>query len=234
MPSGITTYDFLTQAMRLVGIIATSEVPTADEINDALTMFNDLLETSSTENLFVYGSANESFNTVAGQAIYTIGVGGNFNTTRPVRIADAYCTFSGVDFPVDIIGQENYNAISLKTQQQPIIERLLYVNDNPLGLITLWPVPSQIVPLVLSTDRVLTQVANTATVLNFPPGYMIYFKHALAILLAPDYGMQVSASVAQTAVTTKANIKRANKQKVTARFDEGLGNSGPAMWQRGY
>src|SRR5882757_50714 len=127
MPSPTTAGALITSSLRLIGAIATGETPTAAEINDGISTLNDLLENWSTQNLAMYGSAVEIFPTVAGQAIYTIGPTGNWNTARPVRISgDGYCTFNGVDFPVEQIGQGQYDAIGLKTQQQPIVEKLLY------------------------------------------------------------------------------------------------------------
>jgi hypothetical protein len=233
MPSPTTAYELIKASMRLVGITAPGETPTADEANDALDMLNDIVEEMSTQNLFVYGEAVETFPTVAGTATYTIGPAGTFNTVRPVRIADAYCTVSGLDYPIQIIGQTQYDDISLKTQQQQIIEQLLYINDYPLGRITLWPVPSAVVSLVLSTDRVLTQIASTATTISLPPAYVLYLKHALGILLCPEYGQSPSDVIVRTAMSTKAALKRANKGKNIARFDSMLCDVGPITYRNG-
>jgi hypothetical protein len=111
---------------------------------------------------------------------------------------------NGVDYPINIIGQQQYNEITLKTQQQQIIEQLLYINDFPNGIITLWPTPSAAVPLVLSIDRVMTAIATTATALTYPPGYLIYMKHALGLMLAPDYGVTPSQIVVDIARGSKA------------------------------
>lgn len=233
MPSPTTAYELIKSAMRVVGITAAGETPTADEANDALSSLNDLLETMSTENLFVWGRVNQTFNTVAAQASYTIGAGGNFNTDRPIRISSAYCTCDGVDFPITIIGQDEYNAFALKTEQQKIIERLLYVNDFPLGVITLWPTPQAIVSLTLSIDRVLTQIAALGTTINYPPGYMMFMKHALGLLLAPEYGIDVSEEVGAAARHARASVKRTNKKKRVATFDAALAPGQPVSWQAG-
>lgn len=235
MPSPTTSGVLVRSSMRLLGVIATGETPTADEMNDGVSSLNDLLENLSTQNLAVYASSTEVFATIAAQALYTIGPGGNWNTARPVRIqGNATCTFNGVDFPVTQIGQGEYDAIGLKTQQQPIVEKLLYVNDNPLGKITLWPVPSGIVNITLDTDRVLTQVADAFTAMVFPPGYMLLMRYMLAILMAPDYGVTISQEIAQIASKALADIKRANKVRRQSTFDGALVDSGPAIWQTGY
>lgn len=233
MPSPTTAGALITSSLRLIGAIATGETPTAAELNDGISSLNDLLENWSTQNLAMYGSAVETFPTVANQALYTIGPAGNWNTVRPVRITDAYCNFNGVDFPVDIIGQTQYDDIGLKTQQQPIIEKLLYVNSNPLGLITLWPVPSGIVSITLNTDRVLTNVTDQSTAMVFPPGYMLPMRYMLGILLAPDYGRTITPEIAGVAQTSFAALKRANKVRRVMTFDGALVDSGPTIWQTG-
>lgn len=234
MPNAIIVSDLITSSMRLIGAIATGETPTADEARDGLLVLNDMLENWSAERLSVWGTANETFSTVAGQAVYTIGPAGDFNTTRPVYITDAYCTFGGVDFPVSIWGQEEYNRISLKSMQQPIVEKLLYVNDAPLGLITLWPVPSQVIPLVLSTGQVLTNPVTLATSLTGPPGFTKALRFCLAVEYAAEFGVSPPAIVVQIAADSKGDYKRANMVPVVSTYDAALVTPSRATWQEGY
>ena len=235
MPSPTTAIDLITRAMKLAKLIAAGETPTAEESVDALAVLNDILENWSTESLSVWGSANDTVSTVVGQATYTIGPGGNFNTDRPKAITGAYVTYSGVDYTLQVIGQLQYNDIGLKTQQQAIPERLLYVADFPLGLITLWPVPSQIMPLVLTNERLITQLATLATAVNYPPGAVKALRYALAMELATEYGSPVDAVLGSLAADAKADYKRANKQAVIARFDSAfLGGGGSGDWRTGY
>lgn len=235
MPSPTTALDLITRSMKLAKILAAGETPTAEEATDALATLNDILENWDTEPLSLWSTTNFTGPTVAGQATYTIGPGGNFNTTRPSQVNDAYVTYSGVDFHVDVVGQEEYNAISLKTQQQPIAEKLLYVNDFPLGIITLWPVPSQAVNLTMTFDRLLTQLTSTATTINYPPGAAKALRYALAVELAVEYGSTQDPMLVALAADAKADYKRANKTPVKARYDGALvGIHGTGNWRTGY
>jgi hypothetical protein len=233
MPASQTSGDLITGAMRLIGALATGETPTAPESNDGLNSLNDLLEQWSLENLTVWGTDNQTFSSVANQSLYTIGPGGNFATTRPIRINGGFSTYNGVDFTMQLIGEDEYNRISLKTQGQTYPEKLCFINSNPLGIIKLWPVPASALPIVLNIDLELTQVPNLVTVIGFPPGYYIAMKHALAILIAADYGIVPAATITQVAQGTKANLKRANKKKREMTFDPAF-TSGPVrIWQTG-
>lgn len=235
MPSPTTAIDLITRSMKLAKLLAAGETPTAEEATDALATLNDILENWDTEPMSLWATSNFAAPTVAGQATYTIGPAGNFNTTRPSSIHGAYVTFNGVDFDVAVVGQLEYNDISLKTQQQPIAEKLLYVNDFPLGLITLWPVPSQVVNLTMTFDRLLTQIPNTATTINYPPGAAKALRYALALELATEFGAPIDPVLAALAADAKADYKRANKQPVKARYDAALvGIHGTGNWRTGY
>lgn len=234
MSSPIIVEDLLRGSLRLIGAIATGEPLDADNSSDALQTLNDLLEARSLENLAVWGSAVLPFNTVANQAAYTIGPGGNWNTARPIRIRGGYCTVGGVDYEIRDWGQTEYDLVSLKSQKGDIVERFLYVNDHPLGIITLWPVPTSVIVVTLDIDRVLTFPVTLATVLVMPPGYTRYFKYATAVEAAPEYQTEAPATVKAVAVSALAGIKRANKVKVLSRYDPVFVDEGPTTYQRGY
>lgn len=235
MPSPTTAIDLITRAMKLAGLISGTETPTADEASDALATLNDVLENWSTEPLSLWSTPNFTGTTVAGQAQYTIGPGGDFDTTRPSAINGAFVNVSGVDFHVLPIGQLEYNEISLKTYQQPITEKLLYVNDYPLGRITLWPVPAQAVPITLTFDRLLTQLGSLSDVISYPPGAAKALRYELAIELATEFGSPIGEPLVALAADAKADYKRANKQPVKASYDAALvGIHSTGNWRTGY
>ena len=234
MPSGIIVSDLIKSSMRLVGAIATGETPTADEATDGLLVLNDLLENWSTETLSVWGSSNQTFALVPGQSVYTIGPGGNWNTDRPQDIDDSYMTFSGVDFPVKVISQEEYNEINLKSMQQPIVERLLYVNEFPLGRVTVWPVPTQANNITLTMNRILGFPVALTDTLTGPPGFVKAIRYCLAVELGPEFGVEASPTVIAVAADAKGDYKRANLPLVVAQYDAALTVPQVALYQRGY
>jgi hypothetical protein len=164
--------------------------------------------------------------TVATQATYTIGPTGDWNTDRPVRINEPmYATVSGVTYPYASINQQQYNAISYKAQTgggTDLDQFFLYVNENPLGKVTLWPVPDSVFTLTLSIDMLLTTVPTAATVMAFPPGYFHAFTHNLAPILAPMFGKQASNDVKDEARRSFGHVKRANQKPTLLSYDVAL------------
>lgn len=234
MPSPIAAVDLIQSAMRLVGILESGETATADEINDGLAVLNDVIEQWKTGTLSIWQTANQSFTLVPGQSTYTIGSGGNFNTTRPVRILGAYCTVQGVDFPIEIIDQLQYNLLSLKTQQEQIGLFLVYQNDMPLGRVILWPVPAANTTLTLSMSTSLAAVATTATSIEYPPGGAKALRYTLGVELAGEFGSPVLQTVMDTYRECVADFKRSMKRRVVSQFDLALASQERAIWQRGY
>jgi len=237
MPSPTTALQIIEDALGLTRAVGVDQTLTASEVSDCLNALNDLIENWSTQKLAVYGQANQTFNTVSNQKVYTIGPSGDWNTVRPIRIDQpAYSTLptgsaTPVTFPCVPITQAQYNMIGVKDQTQQWPNFYLYVNEFPLGLITLWPVPNQVTAITFSIDRILTQVTSAAATLSFPPGYVKAFKYNLAVEIAPLFGQPVPAKVEATAVSSLADIKRANRVTPEMRYDPALRANGPRNWR---
>lgn len=239
MPSPTTAQAIIEGACRLTRAVGVDQTLTATEVADCLEVFNDLKENWSTQKLAVYGQANQTFNTVAGQKVYTIGSGGNWNTSRPIRIDQpAYSSLpvgaaQPATFPCLSMTQEEYNLIGIKDQTQEYPDRYLYVNEYPLGLITLWPVPSQVTPITFSIDRILAQSASAATSVSFPEGYVLAFKYNLSLLVAPIFGKPIPPDVREDAIRYLADIKRANRVTPRLQYDPALQQDYPTDWRQG-
>lgn len=226
MPSPISAIDLITNAMRKMGVLAVGEVPSADEANTGLTALNDVIETWNLERLSLVGSLPSVVSTVVGQSTYSIGAGGNWNVDRPTMLTGAYCQVNGVDFPIGQWTLGEYLAEPIKTQQQQIIERFVYINDEPLGQVILWPTPMAIVPITLNYDQAITAVATLATTLTLAPGYARALQYAVGVELQSEFGGQDLSAYARS---TKAVIKRANRTPQISGFDAALMGPGKLL-----
>jgi hypothetical protein len=206
-----TAGDQINRALRLLGVLAEGESPSASESADALLALNQMLDSWSTERLAVYATTTQSFTWPSGQASRTLGPTGTLVGTRPILLDDStYFIASGISYPIQIINQEQYNSIALKTSTSTLPQYLFVDAAMPDVTITLFPVPTQDLTFKFVSVTPLSQPALLTTELSFPPGYMRAFAYNLAMEIAPEFGVEPSQQVKRIAVVSKRDIKRIN------------------------
>lgn len=210
-----TAGDQIKRALRLLGVLAEGEEPSAAEYADSVVALNQMLDSWSTERLSVYGTTDATHTWPAGQASQIIGPEGDFVTTVcPLRIDDStYYVFNGISQEITLINEAQYNAIPLKTNTSTLPQvmwpEMMNVVTTNIRM-TLYPVPSQDLEFHIISVRELAQVADETTTLYFPAGYLRAFAYNLAMELAPEFGVEPSAQVKRGASSSKRNIKRIN------------------------
>lgn len=208
-----TAGDQINGALRLIGVLAEGETPSAETSQDALTALNQMIDSWNTERLSVYTTQDQVFTWPAGSISRTLGPTGNFVGVRPVLLDDS--TYyrdpsTGVSYAVKIINQDQYNSIALKTVTSTF-PQLLWINpDYPNAEYFVYPVPTRDLEWHFVSVLELTQPATLATDLVVPPGYLRAFRYNLAMELAPEFGVEPSQQVRRIAMTSKRNIKRIN------------------------
>lgn len=206
-----TAGDQINRALRLLGVLAEGETPSASESDDALVALNQMLDSWNLERLAVYTTQTQTLSWPAGQATRTLGPTGTLVGTRPIALDDStYFVMNGISYPIQIVNVDQYNSIALKTVSSPI-PMVVYVEPTfPDTTITLYPVPSQDIEFHFVSVLPLAEPVSLATSLAFPPGYMRAFAYNLALEIAPEFGAQPSHDVRRIATTSKRNIKRIN------------------------
>lgn len=212
----MTSLELITASLRLIGVASVGEALSANEANDGLTVLNDMLDLWSTQKLLIPATLSETFPVVPGQQTYTMGVGGNFNTSRPMSIENAVWqqTTPGTTYelPIDMVTQDQWVAIGVKGTSSNISTKLYVVESFPLFNLLFWPIPLVANNVVLWSTKPLSNLAATTTIVTMPPGYSLALKYNLAVLLAPEYGKNTPAEVLVGAEDSKAAIKRMNTQ----------------------
>lgn len=232
MPSPTTAIELITSSMRLGGILAANETPTADDTQTAMGVLNDLLEQWNTQRLTVFRVLSDTYNLTANDGVYTIGSGGDFNGLRPIQIQGGYTRINGVDFPLEVIDQAKYNSITYKANGG-IPAFICYNAGFPLGTVQLYPVPSVASTITIEYDMQFSALASSSDAISYPPGYAKALKYELAIELCAEFQTPVSPVVLKIAMEAKADIKRMNITMSEASFDVALGNSGYVNWRSG-
>lgn len=227
----MTALDLICASLRSIGVLASGEAPSASEATDGLTALNNLIDSWSTQSMLIPNQIAETFPLVASQQTYTMGVGGNFNTSRPMSIIRANIQLTNespvVELPMDILTMEQYAGIILKGTTSTFPLYLYNDNANPLANLSVWPVPTcSTNNLVLYSWKPLAELAALTTSIILPPGYMRALRYNLAIDLAPEYGRQVPEEVAAVAVQSLADIKRMNSRPRFLQVDDAVRASG--------
>ena len=211
----MTTYtanDQINRALRLLGVLAEGETPSAATSQDALIALNQMIDSWNTERLSVFSTQDQVFTWPVGEIHQTLGPTGDFVGNRPVYFDDAtyYKAPNGVSYGIKFINQQQYDGIAVKTVTSTF-PQVIFVNMTfPNVEMYIYPRPTQALEWHFISVEELSQPASLSTELHFPPGYMRAFTYNLAMELAPEFGVEPSPQVQRIAMTSKRNLKRVN------------------------
>lgn len=201
-----TARTIIRRALQQNGVLTKNEAPSADEASDALVSLNNLIASWSNDSLLIYSRVSESFPLVSGTSSYTIGTGGDFNTTRPLQILSAFTRIGNIDYDIDIIDEVAYDNISQKSISSSIPSVLVYTGNFPLGTINIYPVPTT-GNIHIRSEKELSGFTTLDTDIDLPPGWDRALIYNLSIELAPEYGVQPSPNTQIIADMSLGKIK---------------------------
>ena len=208
-----TAGDIINGSLRLLGVLAEGETPSAETSQDALNAMNQMIDSWNTERLAVFSTQDQVFTWPASTINRTLGPSGDFVGHRPILLDDATYyrdASTGVSYGIKIINQQQYDGIAVKTVTSTY-PQVVWVNMSyPDIEMYVYPVPTRALEWHFISVEELTQPATLATVLSFPPGYLRAFRYNLATEMAPEFGVEPSPQVSRIAMTSKRNLKRIN------------------------
>ena len=213
-----TAGDQINRALRLLGVLAEGETPSASVSQDALMALNQMIDSWNTERLSVFSTIDQITNWPVDQINATLGPTGslvrlNGTAVRPILVDDA--TYfrdpqTNVSYGIKLINQQQYDGIAVKTVTSTY-PQVLWVNMTyPDIEMYIYPVPTRLLEWHFVSIEELSQPATLNTDLAFPPGYLRAFVYNLALEIAPEFGIEPSAQVKRIAMTSKRNLKRMN------------------------
>jgi hypothetical protein len=223
-----TARDLIKSSLKLIGVLASGENPSAEDQTDALLILNSMLDSWSTESLFIYSKTIEDFSFQASKQVYTMGssLTADFNTSRPQKILHAAVIDQTVtpnnEIPIEIITFDQWASLRLKTTSSTYATKLYVDYQFPLVNLNFYPVPTNTNGLRLYSWKPVSQIATANSTISLPPGYDMALKYNLAVVLAPEYGKQLMPEVAEIAATSKANIMRMNSEPIYSRVDPSI------------
>lgn len=206
-----TANDIMERALVKARVFHPADAIPAAILSQVFLELNDMLERWALERLMVVAEVLESFPLVAGQASYTYGSGGDFNSVRPDYIlGDAFIRSGTTDFPLDPRPLSIYRQRSEKaTQARP---QIFAVNPAfPLTTVYFWPTPNAADSVYLRVRKQLTSFSDKTTSVDLPKGFRGGIVANLAVEISPNFGKKVSKELAYQAALFVKAIKNANQ-----------------------
>lgn len=198
--------DIVKDAGVAAGVIDPEESLSASQGQYILRRLNRMIASWANEDLTIYNTYVDQLAMTGGQASYSSSLLAHGNARQ---WDNAFVRISSVDYPLSIIPQQLYNAITYKTTAG--IPTQLYINtDWPNSTLYFFPVPFgtmtgfiagrvQIEPTLLLTDTI-----------DLPPGYEAALVDNLAADICPSFGLPPNAQLMQQAQQAKMVLKRNN------------------------
>src|SRR6516162_7951784 len=225
----MTGGDLINSALRLIGVLASGETPSASESNDALLIAQQMLDSWQAESINIYSILRSVFTLTVGQQVYTLGTGGNFNLARPARVERISVIILNnpsqpLELPLDMLNYQDWQEIPVKNILSAIPTRCYDDGQFPSRNLNYWPIPAVPNQTGIYSWQPLNTFPDLTTDVVFPPGYLKGIRYNLAVDLAPEFGRPVPPEVATQAVMAKAVFQVLNLPWVRSYVDVGLVN----------
>lgn len=234
-----TALDMITQSLRKMGVYAPGETISDADAEQGLTTLNDMMDMWSNESLMCYAIIEQSGALTPGQYSYTVGPGGDFDMTRPLKLivgpGAAYMLDStGEKYDLEVVAQDQWNLIGqLQNIDSNIPNTLFYDPQFPLGILNFYPTPNVSITAYWDSYLQLSEFANLIAPLNLPPGYKKAIQDNLLLELVPFFkedGFQAPQLWIQQAATSKGIIKRTNLRPQNAYYDPEITSRAQGTW----
>ncbi len=220
----MATYtDLITRAYQLSGVLGEGEAMSGAQSVDGLSALNELIDAWNADNMNIYTLSILQTPTIAGKTDYTVGIGGDFNITRPPQLEGAWIrqnTAPSVDLPIIMVSLSDWGNIRSKNTSGSIVQYAYYDQNYPLATLKVWPVPMGGTDLIIHANALLNSTVTLIDVVSLPPAYVRAIRYHLAIALSVENGLDPLASLLNTAASAKQLLEANNGQAIQRlRFD---------------
>lgn len=219
----------ITDALKLLGVVAGHEQPTSAEQQDSFARLNELIDSWGTHAQTLLALRRDVLPLIVGEQVYTIGPGEDLDVPTPMTVdAVAYVIAGTPDTEVflDWATDQAYLAQAQKDLTGATPLQVAYTRTHAAGELWVWPVPTVALDVVLYWREPLAAFPDLVTPVALAPGYAKALRCNLAIELAPEFGRVVDPTVERLARESLADVKRANVPIVEIGIDPALTGGG--------
>lgn len=207
----VTRNDLVDAVLRICGVTQDAGSPTATDYTNISQAMNMLIKSWQTENLMLWAYQTLAVPLVAADDQYTIGVGGQVNTGRPLRVIQAYIrqTVGTVnqDTPLKVAAREEYEGLTPKNQAG-VPNTVYYDHQLSLGNLFVWPVPATAdLPrtIYIVIQRPLQDMTASTDNFDFPQEWFLPLKWGICEEIMLEYELEPTKC---QMITAKANYWR--------------------------
>lgn len=211
-----TPYDIVVRALKFAGVVGQGQTPSAEELNDAFDIMNDMLAVWQAQRYLVWNLVDVSC-PATGAISYDVGPGLDFDTPRPDRLEAAYVRLvnnpgNQVDYPLDVLqSHEDYAEIAIKSLRS-FPSYVFYDSAFPTGSVFIWPVPTNLYEVHLLVKQQLKAFADLRDPIALPAEYFEALAYNLAARIKPLYGQPADDTIIALAQKSLSVIRGSNTQ----------------------
>ena len=199
----VTRDDIIKRALRLVGAISQGQTPNASLIDEASFALNGLIKALEAEGMPLWAITSTTIPLTAGSSSYTIGTGLTVNTSKPLKVYQAFNhdINSNIDIPMRILTQSEYNLLGNKTSSGNPIQ-LYYHPMRDHGVMYVFPTPDTVDAanntITIYYQRPFEDAGSASDAQDFPQEWYDTLSYGLGVRLAPEYGLPIEDRKALT------------------------------------
>lgn len=231
--------DLISSSARLAGFLASGETLQGNEPSDCLLILQQMMDTWQADGLKIFAEGSSTFPLTIGQQVYTLGPGGNFNTTRPVHIERMGMLLTGSnpvqppEIPINVLDIDGWANVRVKNVQGNYPLNCWPDYQYPLMNLSFYQIPGLACSVVIyAWNQLLTWPDLNVTDVTFPPAYLQAIRYNLAINFAAEFKTQPDQLVLGIAQDSLRVLKDLNLPAPILSGDAGLtGRSGYYDWR---
>ena len=157
-----------------------------DKVQETLDAMNRITDSLNIQQLAIYETQIQTFNLTPNHNPHTWGIGGDFNSARPIQIdfCNLIMTTASPNYriPLQIWTKDVYERIAIPSQKSTYPEGFYPDSANPMQSLYFYPVATAAYPIEFFTWLALKNNFTAATdTFVFPPGYEKDFVDLLAV-----------------------------------------------------
>jgi hypothetical protein len=208
----MTAQELIEAAGRLVDVVReVGFTLSAGEYAAHLEDLNELINSWSAEGLLIFYLARDT-HAADGSASYTMGSGGDIDTSRPQKIEAISCRNSDVSFEVDLISANDWSKILDHSVSGKYAELCYVDGGSPLTTLHVWPAPTSGSTLYIDSYKQFGQFSALGDTVTFPAGYIQGLKLDLAQIMAHTHRRPIPPTVLADTEQAKAQIRKLNAE----------------------